>query len=110
MKTHYRQGDVLLLEVDQIPDGATDITPKSGPIVLALGEATGHAHAIQRGGVRLLERGARRYLDVKKPVSIKHEEHDAIALPPGLYETRDFKGVGIIQVEYAPGELRRVED
>lgn len=107
---HYRQGDVLLMRVDSIPADAVDVTPKTGPIVLALGEATGHSHAIARGGVALLERGSKRYLRVDEATSIRHEEHDAIDLAPGLYETRDAKGVGIIQVEYAPGELRRVED
>lgn len=107
---HYRQGDVLIMQVESIPKGVKDITPKTGPIVLALGEATGHKHAIARGGVALLEREDRRYLRVEEEATIRHEEHDPITLPPGLYETRDAAGHGIVQVEYTPGALRRVED
>ena len=41
----YRQGDVLLRRVSQLPDGAVK-SPKTDRIVLAYGEVTGHAHAI----------------------------------------------------------------
>lgn len=110
MNKHYRQGDVLIIQTTHIPDDAIDVTPKDGPIVLALGEVTGHSHAIARGGVALLERGSRRYLRVISETAITHEEHSAITLAPGLYETRDAAGVGIVQVEYTPNALRRVED
>lgn len=107
---HFRQGDVLIQRIAEIPADATDITPKEGPIVLAYGKVTGHSHAIPRGGVALLERGARRYLRVDEATSIRHEEHSTIDLAPGAYETRDASGVGIVQVEYTPGAIRRVED
>ena len=42
----YRQGDVLLIAVEQAPDGCTRVPDEAGRFVLAHGEATGHAHAI----------------------------------------------------------------
>ncbi len=106
----YRQGDVLIMRVESIPADTIDITPQDGPIVLAYGEVTGHSHAFSRGVVALLERGPRRYLRVTEEATIVHEEHDPITLAPGLYETRDAKGHGIVQVEYTPTELRIVGD
>ena len=41
-----RQGDVLILPVDKLPDGCTEVPNDKGRIVLAYGEVTGHAHAI----------------------------------------------------------------
>lgn len=106
----YRQGDVLIMRVNSIPVDAVDITPKEGPLVLAYGEVTGHSHAFKGGGVALLERGPRRYLRVTETAAVTHEEHDPITLEVGLYETRDAKGHGIIQVEYTPTALRIVGD
>jgi hypothetical protein len=108
--THYRQGHVLILVVESLPEGATPIVA-DGPIVLAHGTSTGHSHAIARGGVALFAHGERRYLSVVEPgKQIVHEEHSAIDLPVGSYEVRDVAGNGITQVEYTPTELRRVED
>ncbi len=41
-----RQGDVLLVPVKSLPIGAKEIPLDKGRIVLAYGEVTGHAHAI----------------------------------------------------------------
>lgn len=44
--TMYRQGDVLLIEVKDLPSGATTVPIDDDGIVLALGEATGHKHLV----------------------------------------------------------------
>jgi len=41
-----RQGDVLLRRVEHIPENVTPVPRENGRIILAHGEATGHAHAI----------------------------------------------------------------
>lgn len=42
-----RQGDVLLIPVASIPETAVELQPEPDrPIILAYGEATGHAHSI----------------------------------------------------------------
>ena len=44
-----------------------------------------------------------RYLDVRSPVFIEHEEHAKIELPSGFFEVR-------IQREYKPEGIRKVAD
>ena len=87
MKTMYRQGDVLIERVDALPASAVEI-PQHGRIVLALGEVTGHAHAIalDDGPVkaRLFDAGTERFLQVLAASILDHEEHAAIALEPGV--------------------------
>lgn len=99
-----RQGDVLLIAVSEIPSGAKDITP-TDRIVLAYGEATGHAHAIENAPVkaRLWDAGAERFLQVIETTALRHEEHREIPLAPGNY-------LVLRQVEYTPKELRPVAD
>ena len=45
-QTHYRQGDVLILRVNSVPDGLKVEPRDNGRVILAYGEVTGHAHAI----------------------------------------------------------------
>lgn len=85
----FRQGDVLLMRVDTLPEGLTDITPKKGRVVLQFGENTGHAHAFYDRGVHVFARDAKaprpEYLRVVKTAKLLHEEHSPATLPPGLY-------------------------
>ena len=76
-----RQGDVLLELVSAIPSDATKIPlDKSRGLVLAEGEATGHAHRIPRryasgkAAAYRTETDAR-YMRVTAPVPLRHEEH-----------------------------------
>jgi hypothetical protein len=60
-------------------------------VILAPGEATGHAHAIREDGAVLYHGKAangERFLRVLRPVSLTHEEHDKIALEAGIYRVR----------------------
>ena len=106
--TMYRQGDVLLVRTDHpLGDKARPVPREAGRVVLARGEATGHAHTISSPLAELFEeRDGRLYLRVSagaEPVRLIHEQHDAIALPPGVYEVRR-------QREYTPEAIRRVID
>lgn len=108
MKT-YRQGDVLLRQVSEIPVDAV-VTEKKDQfgkprVVLAYGEVTGHAHAIHDlENVDVFVKGdGTMYLQVKDAVDLKHEEHATITLPAGSYER-------VIQREYSPEEIRNVAD
>lgn len=90
-----RQGDVLLIPVEALPPDARALR-RAGRLVVALGEATGHAHAV-------LERDAReartpsgeRFLRLPTTARLVHEEHAAIDLAAGLYRI-------VIQREYQP--------
>lgn len=53
-RTTHRQGDVLVERVSKTPATLTEIPREAGRIVLAHGEATGHAHALDAPDVRLV--------------------------------------------------------
>lgn len=58
-----RQGDVYLVPVASIPQGACRADATNG-VVLAYGEVTGHAHRIAAGSVQLWEAETQRYITV----------------------------------------------
>jgi hypothetical protein len=117
-----RQGDVQLQPVKALPANCTPVSPDGNRIVLAYGEVTGHAHAIYDHLVERSEEVADaaiaraqakarlwkdpngvRYLEVLETVNLKHEEHTAHELAPGIYKLP-------VQIEYSPAALRRVAD
>lgn len=120
----YRQGDVLLRYVGELPKGLVEVErEKVGPngrVVLAHGERTGHAHAFRALSVTGFKKESSEYevnvgfhdfiLVGGSGATIRHEhadgkkaEHNPIGLPPGGYEIAQ-------QVEYSPAELQRVAD
>jgi len=106
-RVQFRQGDVLIIATtpDTIPAGTTAVDRDRGRIVLAYGEVTGHAHAIDAPDVTMLTDPAtgRRWLLAPDGAVVGHEEHDPIALPAGTFEVR-------IQREYTPSAIRTVAD
>jgi hypothetical protein len=96
----YRQGDVLLVPVETIPSDAKRVP---APIILAHGEATGHAHEIKSRNAKLFESTGKRFLRLTKTAILEHQEHDPVTLPSGDYEV-------IRQREYHPEEIRNVAD
>jgi hypothetical protein len=105
MNTQYRQGDVLLVRFRPRQWGAlTRVEGAGGRIVLAEGEATGHAHVIDSPLAGLYQdRLDNRYLKLDGPAELRHEEHGPVALEPGVYRV-------VRQREYAPRSNRRVRD
>ncbi|WP_432135370.1 MULTISPECIES: hypothetical protein [unclassified Streptomyces] len=107
----YRQGDVLIVPVaeEAVPPHVAGAPgePRDGRgrLVLALGEVTGHAHAVVGPGVLVREPGplGPMLLRLPKGGRVVHEEHAAIALPKGWYRV-------IRQREYVPGSVRIVAD
>lgn len=116
---HYRQGDVLLVKIEDLPEvkrydssGVSQgiVRAELGTdVVLAYGEATGHAHVLDREKVEAWVRtaskepptkavwdsAAERFIRVMEATSLKHlnllkdgsptGEHADIALDPGVY-------------------------
>ena len=83
-----RQGDLLLVPVAGLPEGADRVG--SGRLVLAEGEATGHAHVVDDERASLHRHRDRwspaaRYLSVvgDEPVFLVHEEHDRLRAGAG---------------------------
>src|SRR5574337_284962 len=105
MRLIMRQGDVLLVKTTRrLSANATPIARRRGRLVLAEGEATGHAHAIDETMAELFEeRGGQLYLQASARVALRHEEHGTIEIPPGTYRV-------IHQHEYSPEAVRRVAD
>ena len=90
-----RQGDVLLVPVDEIPEAATVVPRDQGRVILAYGEATGHAHAFEAFAATLLQEEDRRYLHLREAAPLIHEEHAPITVAPGRYRV-------VIQREFVP--------
>lgn len=105
----YRQGDVLLIPIDltSLPPRRTpEARDERGRLVLAHGEATGHAHAVTAPTAELLadaDEIDRRFLMLVADALLTHEEHAPIPLPAGAYRV-------IRQREYAPTAIRYVAD
>lgn len=122
----FRQGDVAIIRVGDLPANPEARKRDHGRVVLAYGEVTGHAHAITDKAVvqydapnateaarqllasvgltvEISEHNQPSFLDVPDGATIEHEEHAAIALDPGKY-------VVLRQREYAPEALRSVAD
>ncbi|WP_411122052.1 hypothetical protein [Streptomyces sp. x-19] len=107
----YRQGDVLIVPVAEgaLPEHVRGLADEPrdarGRMVLALGEVTGHAHAVVGPGVLRRVAGAwgPMLLHVPDGGRVVHEEHAAISLPKGWYRV-------VRQREYVPGSVRLVAD
>lgn len=99
----YRQGDVLMIPVKKAPKGAKPVDRRNGRLVLAEGEATGHAHTVADGGAALLEHEDGLFLEAPGDVVVEHQEHATVDLPAGTYKV-------IRQREYTPQEIRNVRD
>ncbi|WP_018656940.1 hypothetical protein [Actinomadura flavalba] len=107
----YRQGDILIVPVadDAVPASALALpeAPRDGRgrIVLALGEVTGHAHALSGPGALRRDPSplAPDYLHLPSGGRLVHEEHAAIALPKGWFRI-------VRQREYTPRSVRVVAD
>jgi archaeosine-15-forming tRNA-guanine transglycosylase len=100
---NIRHGDVAVLWADELPAGATRV---GGPIVLAYGEATGHAHRVTGGNVSLWDVGTQRYMMVEGGLAtLDHEEHGPVTIQPGTYRV-------VIQQAWDPftEQGRRVAD
>lgn len=91
-----RQGDVLLIPVEQVPAQSRPVAHPRGRATLALGEATGHAHVVLGDErVTLREWQSNRHVVLARNAQLVHEEHAAIPLGPGAYRV-------VVQREYAP--------
>jgi hypothetical protein len=101
--TIYRQGDVLLIRVDEIPKQAKlrKADSRRAGFVLAEGEVTGHHHVLEGPRVQVLDVAQEVFARIMEaPATVTHPEHATVTIPPGEYEVRR-------QVEYEPGELPR---
>ena len=112
---HYRQGDVLIELIREIPSTAAK-QKKQDRIILAHGEVTGHHHELHADSADWWKLGdipstnekpsrlvGEIFLNLKKPCEVKHPEHATITLPKGNYRVTR-------QREYYPESIRTVAD
>ena len=112
----YRQGDVLIEQVAEIPPAAVK-QKRSARIVLAHGEVTGHHHClaaadpedwwktgeISTANEKPATLAGEIFLAVAAPAEVTHDEHARIPLAPGKYRVTR-------QREYSPERIRNVAD
>ena len=102
IKGQYRQGDVLIEEMAQIPEGLKRV---EGRIILAHGEATGHHHSLDIDAADWWKsgNGQEQFIDVAVSAEVTHQEHSPIKLTPGKFRVTR-------QREYSPEAVRNVAD
>jgi hypothetical protein len=99
-----RQGDVILLPVQDIEIGQRGANSPLPHLTLAEGEVTGHKHRIIEGKAELYEKDGTLYLSViSETALLAHEEHKPIPIPNGSWIVR-------IQREYQPEGWRYLAD
>jgi len=109
----YRQGDILLVRINKIPDGCKPMKKRNGSLVLSEGEQTNHFHEVVDESAIGWLKGDEMYIDIakkaKKP-NLFHPDHNnpydnkiPQILDKGKYQV-------IRQVEYRRQELKRVID
>jgi hypothetical protein len=117
----YFQGDLCIEPVADVAlDGARPVpAARDGAVVLAEGETSGHRHAFSGADVMLFRYPALArdlppelyigHLRVTADTAeLRHEEHDTITLPRGLYRVRrqrEFDGSDLIE---EPRDLSRL--
>ena len=101
MSPIYRQGDVLVVEVADIPKGKK-VKARNGRLILAFGEVTGHHHSVAVADVEMVkvENSEDVFLKIMRATPLEHQEHGSIILAPGSYRV-------IRQREYQPRALPR---
>lgn len=94
-----RHGDLLIVKVSALPEGALPYKSR----VLAEGEATGHKHELDLGDV--YEKNDVLYFKVDEGQigTLSHQEHHALTFGSGIYKV-------IQQREYTPNGWRNVAD
>jgi hypothetical protein len=78
----YRQGDILLVGIKNIP---TDAQKKNN--IIAYGEKTGHIHDFKDlENVQVFQKDGRQYthVDIDETL-LTHNEHEAVRVPQGDY-------------------------
>ena len=102
-QVQIRQGDVLLVPVERVPDNLN----KRKDQTLALGETTGHSHAVKEAEVFGAMDGLQ-FVVAEKDTEIEHLpdriDHDNVQVGTGIYE------VAVQVQETAEEAARRVLD
>lgn len=109
-----RQGDVFIKAVAKIPADAKVKPRDNGRVVLAYGEATGHAHAIAELGCDLLETADERFVRVLgeeiPAIRCRNVETDDVVWIPMGYDAGKYKDLVAEGPEVVKGVVLRHEE
>lgn len=104
-KVKNQHGDLLLVEVTEIPSTAKKVKDLKKGYILERGEGV-HTHILEDvEGVEVFEDNGEIYVRVSKPVRINHEEHGIQTLQPGIHKKRVER-----MFDYESMEARKVID
>jgi len=87
----YRNGDVVIKRVDEIPKTAKKRKKDPRGVVLAEGEATGHCHTMDPLTVDIFDDEAGPFIEVKKETDVTHQTHHPRTIAPGTYHVGPTK-------------------
>lgn len=106
IRKNFQQGDILGKPIRTIPRGAVRVKPGKRGVILAKGEHSGHAHRIaDTANCELFELDLRKFVNIRGPVQLTHEEHHTQTIEPGVYE------IGIVrEYDYLADMERPVVD
>ena len=105
MKRQFRQGDILLKEVEGIPTGNLEVVNDGA---LARGETTGHSHQVQLSkGVQVLQDQKTKVMFIVATTIavLTHQDHGPLTIPAGVYQVVQQRQRG-----YTPKTVRQIQD
>lgn len=103
-KVVNQHGDLLLVEIEEVPAGAKRLKIEPG-FIIERGEGV-HTHIFPDvSGIEVFEKDGETFVRVNKKTQLDHEEHGRQTLKPGIYKKR------IERVwDYESEEARKVVD
>ena len=103
-KAINQHGDVILMEVSELPKGAKRVKVENG-FIIERGEGV-HTHIFPDvQGIEVYEKDGQTYVRVTKPTKLDHEEHGHQVVKPGIYR-KNIERV----FDYETMEARKVID
>lgn len=92
-KVQIRQGDILLEQVDSLPEGLEEKDK-----VIALGEVTGHSHRFESSDAKVFKSASgQQYAQLESPCDLVHEEHHVLTIPKGLWRVINAREFDLVE-------------
>ena len=107
MNKIYRQGDLILKQIDKLPENLK-LVSKENKFILAEGEQTGHKHLLVAESQTmeiLQDNSGKFYLKFSGSVDLTHQEHKTITIPIGIWEVDNER-----EYDYALETIKSVAD
>lgn len=103
MRKIYRQGDVVLYQVENVEGTKIE---HDGKFTLAVGEATGHSHQILCNPENMqIFKGKRNQIILEQESELAHQQHKLLKLIKGKYVQVQER-----EVDHFAGKVKKVVD